>query len=169
MAGNANTEDVIQAWLLAKLAERLGIEPHDIDTREPLASYGLGSTEAVSLAGELADWLGRDLSAALVYEHPTIEALARHLAGSPDVSAAASRGRQDAGANGEPVAIIGVGCRFPGANGPGAFWRLLCIRSRHWGCRRCARGYVQFQWSWRPCLHCLGLGLGIGRPGEKSW
>ncbi len=126
MAGNANTEDVIQAWLLAKLAERLGIEPHDIDTREPLASYGLGSTEAVSLAGELADWLGRDLSAALVYEHPTIEALARHLAGSPDVSAAASRGRQDAGANGEPVAIIGVGCRFPGANGPGAFWRLLC-------------------------------------------
>ena len=125
MAGNANTEDVIQAWLLAKLAERLGIEPHDIDTREPLASYGLGSTEAVSLAGELADWLGRDLSAALVYEHPTIEALARHLAESPDVSAAATRGRQDAGAKGEPIAIIGVGCRFPGANGPGAFWQLL--------------------------------------------
>jgi acyl transferase domain-containing protein len=25
----------------------------------------------------------------------------------------------------EPIAIIGIGCRFPGANGPEAFWRLL--------------------------------------------
>src|SRR5687767_757410 len=25
----------------------------------------------------------------------------------------------------EPVAIIGIGCRFPGANGPEGFWRLL--------------------------------------------
>ncbi len=26
----------------------------------------------------------------------------------------------------EPVAIIGMGCRFPGADGPREFWRLLC-------------------------------------------
>src|SRR3954470_19196947 len=26
----------------------------------------------------------------------------------------------------EPIAIIGIGCRFPGADGPDAFWRLLC-------------------------------------------
>ena len=26
----------------------------------------------------------------------------------------------------EPVAIIGIGCRFPGANGPSAFWKMLC-------------------------------------------
>jgi myxalamid-type polyketide synthase MxaB len=26
------------------------------------------------------------------------------------------------------VAIIGMGCRFPGADGPAAFWRLLCDR-----------------------------------------
>ena len=26
---------------------------------------------------------------------------------------------------GEPIAIIGIGCRFPGADGPEAFWRLL--------------------------------------------
>ena len=25
----------------------------------------------------------------------------------------------------EPVAIVGIGCRFPGASGPGAFWKLL--------------------------------------------
>ncbi|HEX7169450.1 MAG TPA: beta-ketoacyl synthase N-terminal-like domain-containing protein, partial [Rubrobacter sp.] len=27
--------------------------------------------------------------------------------------------------NREPIAIIGIGCRFPGANGPEAFWNLL--------------------------------------------
>lgn len=26
----------------------------------------------------------------------------------------------------EPIAIIGMGCRFPGANSPEAFWQLLC-------------------------------------------
>ncbi|MDE3091500.1 MAG: hypothetical protein KGJ80_19195, partial [Chloroflexota bacterium] len=25
----------------------------------------------------------------------------------------------------EPIAIIGMGCRFPGANTPAAFWQLL--------------------------------------------
>ena len=44
-------------WLVAKLSERLGIEPREIDIREPFASYGLGSTEVVSLSGELAEWL----------------------------------------------------------------------------------------------------------------
>jgi hypothetical protein len=26
----------------------------------------------------------------------------------------------------EPIAIIGMGCRLPGANSPEAFWQLLC-------------------------------------------
>jgi myxalamid-type polyketide synthase MxaE and MxaD len=125
VTGNSKTADVIEAWLVARLSEQLGIGPHDIDTREPLASYGLGSTEAVGLAGELAEWLGRELSAALVYEYPTIEALAQHLAVSPDVPAETTRGGRDAGPNGEPVAIIGLGCRFPGANDPRAFWQFL--------------------------------------------
>ena len=25
----------------------------------------------------------------------------------------------------EPIAIVGIGCRFPGASDPAAFWRLL--------------------------------------------
>ena len=26
----------------------------------------------------------------------------------------------------EPIAIVGIGCRFPGADGPRAYWQLLC-------------------------------------------
>jgi len=125
MADNSTKAEVIQAWLVSKLSERLGIESHEIDIREPFASYGLGSTEAVSLAGELAEWLGQKLSPALVYEYPTIEVLARHLAGSPDVPEFATKAGHDREAKNEPIAIIGIGCRFPGANDPAAFWKML--------------------------------------------
>ena len=125
MSDTSANADVIQAWLVDKLSARLGIESHEIDVREPFASYGLGSTEAVSLAGELADWLGRDLSPALIYEYPTIEVLARYLAASADASASATAAGQEREAKGQPIAIIGVGCRFPGASDPAAFWRLL--------------------------------------------
>ena len=122
---DSRTAEVIQAWLVSRLSELLGIESHEIDVREPFVSYGLGSTEVVSLAGELAEWLGRQLSPALAYEHPTIETLARHLAGSAEVSESTTRVGQDWEATTEPIAIIGIGCRFPGAHDPEAFWRLL--------------------------------------------
>jgi acyl transferase domain-containing protein/acyl carrier protein len=125
MAENPASAEVIQAWLVSKLSERLGIDAQDIDIREPFASYGLGSTEAVSLAGELAAWLGRKLSPALVYEYPTIEALARYLAGLSNPGPPAESSHQDRLAIAEPIAIIGIGCRFPGAKGPEAFWQLL--------------------------------------------
>lgn len=119
---DSRTAEVIQAWLVSRLSERLGIESHEIDVREPFSSYGLGSTEAVSLSGELAEWLGRKLSPALAYEYPTIETLARHLAEAPEST---PRTDQNRAATTEPIAIIGIGCRFPGAHGPEAFWQLL--------------------------------------------
>src|ERR1700730_16030842 len=73
--------EVIQGWLVSRLSELLGIAPHEIDVREPFASYGLGSTEMVILSGELAEWLGRQLSPALPYEYSTIETPPRPFAG----------------------------------------------------------------------------------------
>jgi myxalamid-type polyketide synthase MxaD len=122
---DSRTAEDIQTWLVSKLSERLGIESHEIDVREPFSSYGLGSTEAVSLSGELAEWLGRKLSPALAYEYPTIETLARHLAESPEASESIPRADPRREATTEPIAIIGIGCRFPGAHGAQAFWHLL--------------------------------------------
>jgi len=122
---DSRTAEVIQAWLISKLSDLLGIEPHEMDVREPFASYGLGSTELVSLSGELAEWLGRKLPAELAYECPTIEALARRLADSSGPSQPTTEVDRVQEANAEAIAIIGIGCRFPGAKDARAFWNLL--------------------------------------------
>src|SRR5260370_39380823 len=63
--------EVISGWMVARLSELLGIAPHEIDVREPFASYGLGSTELVSLSGELAEWLRRPASPLLTSSDPS--------------------------------------------------------------------------------------------------
>jgi len=73
---SATGAEAIRAFLVSRLSELLGIASHEVDIREPLASYGLGSTELVGLSGDLAQLLGRQLPAELAYECPTIEALA---------------------------------------------------------------------------------------------
>jgi acyl carrier protein len=64
----------------------LAIDAREISIVEPFANYGLSSVAAVSLSGELSDWLGIELSPILAYEYPTVEALARYLAGQVEAS-----------------------------------------------------------------------------------
>src|SRR5437763_16942247 len=52
---------------------------------------------------------------------------------TPEKRAVLARRLQSAGESprpsaAEPIAIIGMGCRFPGADNPDAFWRLLSNR-----------------------------------------
>ena len=111
----------VERWLVAQLGRRLGVEPARIDVHEPLARYGLDSKEAVVMSGELAEWLDVPLPASLAYEYPTVHLLARHLAGEPD----SAEGEDVPEGSAEPVAIVGIGCRFPGADGVDALWDLL--------------------------------------------
>jgi acyl transferase domain-containing protein len=106
----------------------LGLDPSAaIDPRQPLKEFGLDSLMALELRNRLAARLGALLPATLVFEHPSLEALTDHLARMvlPVEAAAPAREQPLRLAEGEPIAIIGIGCRFPGANGPDAFWRLL--------------------------------------------
>ena len=115
----------ISDWLVARLAEVLGVAPQDIDIREPLTNFGLTSRDVVGLSGDLEDWLGRRLSPTLAYDYPTVEALARYLGGEPGTSEQDTEKSAMRDGETEPIAIVGIGCRFPGADSPEAFWRLL--------------------------------------------
>jgi acyl transferase domain-containing protein/acyl-CoA synthetase (AMP-forming)/AMP-acid ligase II/acyl carrier protein len=111
----------IRAWLMEKVAGKLSVPVHTVRASDPFSQFGIDSLDAVALSGELQEWLGRPLAATLLYDYPTIEALARHL--SPR-TAQAPMGPPAAGGK-DGVAIVGMACRFPGARDPGAFWRML--------------------------------------------
>jgi acyl carrier protein len=111
----------LERRLVAWLAPRLGVDPAKLSTTEPLARYGLDSRAAVDLSGELESWFGGRIPATIAYAHPSVSALAAYLAGSEPVRDASS-GRAPAQ---EPLAIVGIGCRFPGAPGPAEYWALL--------------------------------------------
>ncbi|MBE9065655.1 alpha/beta fold hydrolase [Leptolyngbya cf. ectocarpi LEGE 11479] len=79
------TEAIIQAWLEAKLSTLLRMPPQAINPQMSLVQYGLDSLTLVTLASELEEWLGFQLPSQVVYEHPTMAALAHALAhASPD-------------------------------------------------------------------------------------
>lgn len=80
------TAEAIQAWLVLHLSEQLGVEPDDVDVREPLDSYGLDSAQAMILASKAEKLLGFQLSPILLWHYPTIELLAQRLAEESEVS-----------------------------------------------------------------------------------
>ena len=119
------TADEIQIWLASQLAERLSLPEDEVDLRAPFDTFGLSSREAVFLSGDMEEWLGQRLSPTLLYEYPTIESLAAFLAENPQSAAAPTNADSPGTPLGEPIAIVGMACRFPGADSPEAFWQLL--------------------------------------------
>lgn len=70
----------IQDWLTNYLAELLEITPNEIDITISFDYYSLDSAAAVGLSGDLEEWLGYEFEPTLLYDYPTIEALAIYLA-----------------------------------------------------------------------------------------
>ena len=84
---NTPTAAEIQAWIVSYLAELLEIHPDEVNATIPFDRYGLDSSAAVGLTGDLEDWLGRELDPTLLYDYPTIKALVQHLAEESKVEA----------------------------------------------------------------------------------
>lgn len=70
----------IQTWIVSYLAQLLEIDPDEVDVKIAFDQYGLDSSAAVGMTGDLEDWVERKIDPTLLYDYPTIEALAQHLA-----------------------------------------------------------------------------------------
>lgn len=75
----APSEAEIRTWIIRHVANAAKIPEAQLDIHTPLAEYGLNSRQAVGLSGALEEWLKRELDPTLVWDHPSIEQLARHL------------------------------------------------------------------------------------------
>jgi acyl carrier protein len=74
------TAPEIEAWLTEQVAAILSVPADEVDPTETFDSFGLASRDAVSLSGDLEDYLQRRLSPTLLYQYPTIRALSEYLA-----------------------------------------------------------------------------------------
>lgn len=77
---SAKTAELIQDWLIDQIAERLDLDPDEIDIQATFESFGMESAEALVLLTQLEQWLGYSVPPVLVWNYPTIAQLSERLA-----------------------------------------------------------------------------------------
>lgn len=131
VAEGEGEEAALRRLIAEKVAAWSGIAVADVPMDQPLADLGMSSRDAVALAGELSRATGLDLPVTLLWEAATGDALVERVCGAAaDIVPAKSAvpvPTAPAPEPGEPIAVVGVGCRLPGGvHGPDEYWRLLC-------------------------------------------
>ncbi|MFE2379742.1 type I polyketide synthase, partial [Streptomyces sp. NPDC059398] len=126
----AEQERVLTDVVRAEAAAVLGHSaPDGVQARQVFRDLGFDSLTAVELRNRLNRASGLRLPATLVFDYPTPVALAAFLRGEltgQQADADAPVAAMAAPIADEPLAIVGMACRFPGGvNSPEEFWELL--------------------------------------------
>lgn len=74
------TADDVRDWIADYIARHLGVPSASIDVAASFDSFALDSAIAIEMTGDLERLLGKAVDPMLVYDYPTIEKLADHLA-----------------------------------------------------------------------------------------
>jgi phthiocerol/phenolphthiocerol synthesis type-I polyketide synthase D len=77
----ARSQQEIEAWLAREIADVIGVPDDQVERDRNFLELGVSSRRVVSISGRLQKWLGVKVPPTIVFEYPTIEALAAHLSG----------------------------------------------------------------------------------------
>ncbi|HTI77927.1 MAG TPA: SDR family NAD(P)-dependent oxidoreductase, partial [Mycobacterium sp.] len=117
-------------YLRDAVAEVTRVDAAEIGEDTGFFDLGMDSLMAVELRRRIEQGVGKEIPVTLVMDHPRVSDAADYLLGDDVLAlagqtsaprpAAAVTARTD-----EPIAIVAVSCRFPGAPDPEAFWEVL--------------------------------------------
>lgn len=114
---------VLRAWLTSWLVRNLKVPAEQIDLSKSWSAYGMGSLALSMLAADLQTWLHRPISPTLLYSAPSIDSLVQVLVSEPGTDTGGAS--MASSSNHVPIAVVGIGCRFPEAHGANEAWQVF--------------------------------------------
>ncbi|MFG3445222.1 beta-ketoacyl synthase N-terminal-like domain-containing protein [Bacillus velezensis] len=133
----------VEEWLTGICCRELRLKPSRFESDTPFQDYGADSIMLAQVSRAIGKRIKADLDPAVLYEYPTVAALAGWLETAyPEIKDAVSKPvqpvipdvpKQTAAAVIQPsgaaaaqdIAVVGMSCRFPGAESIEAYWKLL--------------------------------------------